>query len=333
HHLAFTQHIIRLFSSGVCTGVHLPVLFTACKDLRFMGILLEKENTLKKQSFNYYSEDESMEQENSLHVVARVVNRAFTVCINDRAPLATSRKWGAFYIMGLLFKMYLRLNCIHLTKNVLRAMKVVDLPDITHFPKSHIVMFRYYMGIVNFLNQDYSTADQELDTAFHLCHKTYTRNLELILAFWIPSRILSRHMFPTQKLLSRFPSMAAVYVPLCQHIRSGNLRAFDDCLKKNEALLAKTRTFIALEKIRELCLRNLFRKVWLMCGKSTRIPIECYQMAICHAKQQEVPLLRVETLIANLIYRGYIKGYLSHDRSMSVLSAKDPFPITVPVRM
>ena len=34
----------------------------------------------------------------------------------------------------------------------------------------------------------------------------------------------------------------------------------------------------------------------------------------------------VECLVANLIFRGYVKGYLSHKLHVAVLSKKDAFP-------
>ena len=34
----------------------------------------------------------------------------------------------------------------------------------------------------------------------------------------------------------------------------------------------------------------------------------------------------VECLVANLIYRGYVKGYISHSKRVLVLSKMNPFP-------
>jgi hypothetical protein len=33
-----------------------------------------------------------------------------------------------------------------------------------------------------------------------------------------------------------------------------------------------------------------------------------------------------ECLVANMIYKGYMKGYISHEKQMVVLSNKDAFP-------
>jgi len=34
----------------------------------------------------------------------------------------------------------------------------------------------------------------------------------------------------------------------------------------------------------------------------------------------------VECMLANMIYKGYIRGYISHEKRVLVLSQKDPFP-------
>ncbi len=34
----------------------------------------------------------------------------------------------------------------------------------------------------------------------------------------------------------------------------------------------------------------------------------------------------IECVIANLIYKGYMKGYMSHQKKILVVSKADPFP-------
>ena len=51
-----------------------------------------------------------------------------------------------------------QLNSIGLSKNILLALKAskTDMPPIEAFPKSHIVTFKYYVGIILFLEEDYA---------------------------------------------------------------------------------------------------------------------------------------------------------------------------------
>ena len=36
----------------------------------------------------------------------------------------------------------------------------------------------------------------------------------------------------------------------------------------------------------------------------------------------------IECILANLIYRGYIRGYIAHTKRTLVLSKRDPFPVS-----
>lgn len=74
------------------------------------------------------------------------------------APLETSRKWGVYNIINLQFKTYFKLNSISLSKNIINAMKATrgDMPELSQFPKSHQVTFKYYLGVISFLDENYT---------------------------------------------------------------------------------------------------------------------------------------------------------------------------------
>lgn len=58
--------------------------------------------------------------------------------------------------------MLLQLNSINLSKNVLRALEAAgdDIPPLKLFPKSHVVTFKYYRGVIAFLEENYSEVGQ-----------------------------------------------------------------------------------------------------------------------------------------------------------------------------
>lgn len=51
-----------------------------------------------------------------------------------------------------------KLNQVGLSKNVLRALDASsdDIPALEAFPKSHIVTFKYYLGVICFLEENYT---------------------------------------------------------------------------------------------------------------------------------------------------------------------------------
>lgn len=51
-----------------------------------------------------------------------------------------------------------QLNAVALTKNVLRALEAssAEIPPLEAFPKSHAVAFKYYRGVIAFLDEHYT---------------------------------------------------------------------------------------------------------------------------------------------------------------------------------
>ena len=67
-----------------------------------------------------------------------------------------------------------------LSKNITRALQATrgDMPPITSFPMSHQVTFKYYMGVIQFLEEEYKQAEINLTEAWDMCHSNATRNKE-----------------------------------------------------------------------------------------------------------------------------------------------------------
>jgi hypothetical protein len=111
---------------------------------------------------------------------ARIISKAFSSCVTDRtSSYEMSRKWGIYYVVGLVLKSYFRVRRISLSKNVLRALEVnQDIPLLQEYPRAHQVTYRYYLGMLSFLNEDYAKSEQELTFAFYNCHLEARNNQE-----------------------------------------------------------------------------------------------------------------------------------------------------------
>lgn len=192
------------------------------------------------------------------------------------------------------------------------------MPDLDAFPRSHIVTFKYYVGVIQFLEEDYVTAEESLTSAWHMCHRSATRNIELILTYLIPTLLLTKQRLPSSHLLSPYPRLARLFAPLVSAIRSGSLSAFDTALADGEAELVKRRIYLTLERGRDVCLRNLLRKVYLAAGsdedgkRRTRIKVDEFSAAIRVAERmgkddmtdrEKLENEEVECLVANMIYK------------------------------
>ncbi|KAK2465939.1 hypothetical protein APHAL10511_001580 [Amanita phalloides] len=263
---AFQEHstLVSLFFKFFIEnrGWTLPALFSILRDLRDLAHDADLDARLNNQKSDYMEE------------AARIISKAFSNCITDRiSPPDQSRKWGVYYVAGLIMKCYFQVKRISLSKNILRALQVTtDVPPLSAFPRSHQVTYRYYIGMISFLNEDYTNAEQELTLAFYHCHIGSHANQMRILTYLVPLRILKGHL-PSEELLSRFPLLRELFTPFITAIRKGDLAAFDSALESQERRLVELNLWLTLEKARELCMRGLFRRVWVATDKSSRIPI------------------------------------------------------------
>lgn len=191
------------------------------------------------------------------------------------------------------------------------------MPPLKSFPRSHIVTFEYYVGIIHFLEEDYAKAEEHLTQAWQLCHRDAHRNRELILTYLIPCHLLTTHTLPTAHLLDPHPNLQRLFKPLSTCIKHGDLAGFDVALATGQSEFVKRRIYLTLERGKDVALRNLFRKVFLAGGfeegkdgaktRRSRIPVEEFVIAmrlgLGQTGEECIGRDEVECLIANMIYK------------------------------
>ncbi|KAH8700550.1 hypothetical protein BGW36DRAFT_395617 [Talaromyces proteolyticus] len=345
----FTNQLIRGYSSNHFQSWTIPCLYVAGKYLRSFAIKADAaDSSQNAASFGNGFQDDvvsNVEKNANLEDAARTINRMFTLCLSDRAPIEESRKWGIYETTNLLFKTYFKLNQVGLSKSVLRALNAssADMPRLEQFPKSHIVTFNYYVGLIHFLEENYKEAEENLTQAWSLCKADAWKNKELILTYLIPCHIVTTHRLPSQQLLAPFPRLEQLLRPLCDCIKQGNLVGFDTAMSAGADEFVKRRIYLPLERGRDLALRNLFRKVFVVGGfelskdgqpplRRTRIPLTEFAAALRIGNKADeksrVDMDEVECLLANMIYKNMMKGYISRERATVVLSKSGAFPGT-----
>ena len=87
-------------------------------------------------------------------------------------------------------------------------------------------------------------------------------------------------------------------------------------------------TFLVLEKLRDVATRALFRKTHAFCAakhpqKANQVSLHVFAKALawCGA---EMDIDEVECVVANLIFRKCIKGYVSHKSRSSCSPRRAP---------
>ena len=174
------------------------------------------------------------------------------------------------------------------------------MPPLQLYPKSQRVTFKYYEGVLFFLEENYvevrsiragcplrhadhanrlknislkrgSCASKErgkIQSTYRLTELVldFTDEHRRILIYLIPCRLLTSHVLPTKKLLEPYPRLQELFLPLTKCIRQGDLRSFDLALQRGEEEFVKRRIYLTLERGRDIALRNLLRKVFIAGG-------------------------------------------------------------------
>lgn len=339
-----TKALLRGYSNFGFPAWTVPCLYVTGRFLRAYAIKADAELSNAADLQASFQDDlvaDSGKNE-KLEDAARVLNQVFTLCLSDRAPLDDSRKWGIYYIINLLFKTYFKLNSVSLSKNILRALQAgrFDMPPLHAFPKSHQVTFKYYVGVILFLEENYADAEQNLTEAWRLCYNGAIHNKELILTYLIPCHLLTTHTLPSQRLLAPYPHLQSLFLPLSKCIKAGDLSGFDAALAAGENEFVKRRIYLTLERGRDITLRNLLRKVFIAGGfeeskddgsppvRRTRIPVAELGAAIGFGSRERMDNDEVECLLANMIYKNLMKGYIAREAGKVVLNKKGAFPGT-----
>ncbi|WYZ44200.1 hypothetical protein EsH8_VII_000636 [Colletotrichum jinshuiense] len=342
----FTTALIRGYTNYGFEAWTIPCLYTAGKHLRLFAISSDEERNITDAAANALELgddfDPDLEKQKQLRDCEQQLKRIFTLCLSDRAPLEDSRKWAIYFVINLLFKTYFKLNSASLSRTILKALSTNrgDMPPLEAFPKSQRVTFKFYEGVLFFLEENYVEAEKHLTEAWSLCHKDAKSNQERILTYLIPCHLLTTHTLPSSKLLEPFPRLQKLFLPLSRCIRTGDLRNFDLALQEGEEEFVRRRIYLTLERGRDIALRNLLRKVFVAGGfeeakepgaapvRRTRIPVAEFTAAISLGSQETVDPDEVECLLANMIYKNLMKGYIARERGIVVLSKNGAFPGT-----
>jgi len=250
-----------------------------------------------------------------------IIKRGLALMINDRsAEISESKKLGALGMIVYLLRIYFALNNLRMCASLVRTVESPGFPPLDDaFPLDQRVTYHYFVGRIALYEDRYVEAETHLAFAAHHCPVRYERNRKRIWTYLVPVRLLQGRL-PSVRLLRKY--RLRVYERLREAVIYGDIRQFDDVLRRYGEFFIQSGLLFTVEKLRLIVYRNRFR-VAVRLLNSTRIPLAALQCALTDPKPA---LDELECLVANLIYRGFIRGYVSHQKKYLVTSAKDAFP-------
>nr|XP_019966684.1 PREDICTED: PCI domain-containing protein 2-like [Paralichthys olivaceus] len=124
-----------------------------------------------------------------LEKAAEQLMSCFRVCASDnRAGIEDSKKWGMMFLSNQLFKIYFKINKLHLCKPLIRAIDSSNLKN--DYSPAQKVTYKYYVGRKAMFDSDFKPAEEFLSFAFHHCHRSSQKNKRMILIYLLPVKML-----------------------------------------------------------------------------------------------------------------------------------------------
>lgn len=303
-----TQAVVKMLQLLKEENWCLPIMYAVCLDLRILAQKCEEQGNSSKPG-------------EILEKAAECLMGCFRVCAADnRSSEEDTKRLGMLNLVNQLFKVYFRINKLHLCKPLIRAIDSSAFKE--SFPLAEQITYKYFVGRKAMFDSDYKSADEFLSFAFQNCLRRFPKNKRLILIYLVPVKMLLGYM-PKKSVLERYDVLQ--FHELACALKEGNVRRFDEVIQKHEAFFIKCGIYLLVEKLKFIAYRNLFKKVFLI-QNTHQLDLKSFQSALEFVGETDITMDETHCIIANLIYEGRIKGYISHMHNKLVVSKQNPFP-------
>lgn len=305
--------LIDLIKDAKEENWQLPVLFTISVDLR----LLANSCDARKKQFDSLADNAEggrVEYEYAEKTAECLMVCFRNLCTDTRSESAVSKRWGMMHIVNQLFKIYFKINKINLCNPLKRVIENSGLKD--QFPRSHQIVYKFYVGRQAMFENDYETAAKYFEFAFENCPSAYKKNKKIILVYLIPVNMLRGYM-PNQRLLSKYDLKP--FEEIVSSVKQGNILKFNKDMLEYEDFFIESGVYLFLEKLKMTTYRNLFKKLASILS-TAQIPIDAYVDILKSLGEEDMDNDVCQCILSNLIYEGKIKGYISHKHNKLVIS-------------
>ncbi|CEP64579.1 uncharacterized protein LALA0_S12e02168g [Lachancea lanzarotensis] len=345
--------VLNRLSDGEAAWITGPLWISARQLLKISRYLDKQQSSFKgahgKQRAKQRSKGD-LEDEKFLEKCVRAIHTSFKLCLNDRNPNAQeNKKWGVYFFTNLELAIYQQLHNADMIRNLVKVIesRTTELPtpeQALWAHKAQLVTYHHYMArYYGCYEMDYERGFVFAQKAWLASRKTHPGPQEnAICGLLIPFAVLARRWYPDLAALDLIrPAVAEFYRPVVECLRNGDLLKYETWLTANEPTLLQRNLYVAMVAMRELVVLKLVKRTVELTGAGPIVPLHLMAAALVYSDTHRGPrndntsdvtsddptfLDRTECSLANLIAKGYIKGYLSHSNRALVLSKTNAFP-------
>lgn len=292
----------------------------------------------------------------ALEQLSITVNKGFKLSLNDKnLVLSQSKRNDIYFFLSNLIKIYFKMNKLELAKSVEKAVKGTrfELPPMNAklANKKHLVVYLYYSSLLSLDDGDFTAAESKLDKAMDLMRyysQKCARQTNQILLILLPLKLHNKNqVINSPEFWKEHPELQLVYRDnLLYSVIHGDIAKFEDCIKKYEVVFLKNHLYLLVLSLKQQCYLRLVKKTATiyreLCTDPLQahiVPFSAFQVAFefskygTSEKEQDVDdrvfgyaQEEIECILAGLIAKGKIKGYLSNINCCAVLSKTVAFP-------
>uniref|UniRef100_A0A182QW49 PCI domain-containing protein 2 homolog n=1 Tax=Anopheles farauti TaxID=69004 RepID=A0A182QW49_9DIPT len=311
HQTSCIQAVVKLLQQMKEENWILPIMYVVSIDLRLLAAKCEQQTKSSKCG-------------EILEKAAESLMSCFRVCAGDtRSSDEDTKRLGMLNLVNQLLKVYFRINKLHLCKPLIRAIDSSNFKD--SFSLAQRITYKYFAGRKAMYDSDFKNAEEYLSFAFNNCPRRFTKNKRLILIYLTPVKMLLGYM-PRKEVLERYNVLQ--FHDLASAVKEGNVRRFDEAIRRHEMFFINAGVYLLVEKMKILTYRNLFKRVHQIL-QTHQIDLNAFQTALQFSGVEDVSIDETHCIVANLIYEGRIKGYISYQHNKLVISKQNAFPNVV----
>lgn len=191
----------------------------------------------------------------------------------------------------------------------------------TRINLSELVTYNFYLGKKGLMDSDLKIANKALEYAFNYCPEKYFDHKKRILLYWIPVKMFLGEI-PTTELLQEFGFPE--FMSIAEGVRDGNLQLFRQGVSMNREFLMMSGVYLMFEKLIQIVYVSLFKRVVQIFG-GYKFRLEAFMYLLQYQGEPIDSIDDVVCILANLIAKKKINGYISLKHNVVVLSKKNPF--------
>jgi len=293
-------------------------------------------NQILLESSNAFDEGAFVPQKTSrLEKLINTFKMGFNLSNNDKTmDVRLSKRNDLYFFLANLIKLYFKMGKLALAKSAINSLK------------------RGNKLLPNMMANTRTCQNKDMSLIANYKEKK-SNHLRRILLILIPLKLYNQGKIPHESVWQRFPDLKTMYHDnFLDAICTGNLYKYEQCMNRYQLVLLKNHLYILMELLRQFVQLMVMHKTYKinleLQNDEKTTPISAFKLGLelsMHynergeeseekdAPTHQVSDLEVETIVANLITQGYIRGYVSNTNRVVVFSKSCPFPKITEVKV